>query len=217
MRGSSHKRVRSVCPNPRHHVRSRERTAVHALHWAGLDAADATSVIARRLDGTAPRGPNRGSIPQTPVSTDMLAPRRRHHGPSQDTAWSTMGQWTDDEVGVDPADCGDAIPSRPTRCRAGGEYDARAHGRVPFRRWPDRDPWLWQLLATVPPCTRRTQSQDRNAGITAGAIRPLLQAGKESTGTHESGVWVISASAVASRTRKQIRLSSQTASPGGTD
>ena len=54
----------------------------------------------------------------------------------------------------------------------------RSHGDVPLRRRPDRDPRVRQLLATFPPCTRRPQSQNRNAGIASGEIRPLLQTGK---------------------------------------
>ena len=101
-------------------------------------------------------------------------------------AWSTMGQWTDDEVGVDRADCAGAIPSCRARRRIGSEHDARSHGDVPFRRRPDRDPRVRQLLATFPPCTGRPQSQDRNAGIASGEIRPVLQTGKGSAGTPES-------------------------------
>ena len=88
----------------------------------------------------SPAGPNRGSVPQQPVDADMLAPRRRHRDPSPDMAWSTMGQWTDDEVGVDRADCAGAIPSCRARRRIGSEHDARSHGDVPLRRRPDRDP-----------------------------------------------------------------------------
>ena len=97
----------------------------------------ATSVIASQRSGTTPRGPNRGSVPQEPVSADILAPRRRHHGPSEDMAWSTMRQLADNEVGVDPADCADAIPSCRARRCISGEHDARAHSGVPFWRRSD--------------------------------------------------------------------------------
>ena len=48
---------------------------------------------------------------------------------------------------------------------------------APFRRRPNRDPWVRQLLVAFSPCARRAQSQDRNAGITSGEICSLLQAG----------------------------------------
>ena len=76
--------------------------------------------------------------------------------------------------------------SRRARRRIGGEHDARAHGGVPCRRRPDRDPRARELLGALAPCTRRPQSQDRNAGIASGETYSLLQAGKASARTSES-------------------------------
>ena len=143
-------------------------------------------LIARWRSATTARMPNRGFVPQEPASTDSLKSRRRHHRPSEDMPSSSMGQWANDEVGADSADCTDAIPSRRTRRRIGGEHDARAHGGVPRQRRPDRDPRFWELLGALPPCTRRPQSQDRNAGVTPGETCSLLQARKAFARTPES-------------------------------
>ena len=114
------------------------------------------------------------------VSPDGLRRRRRNHGPSEYILWSTMGQWADDEVGIDPADCPDAIPSCRARRRIGGEHAAGTHDDVPLRWRSNRDPRLRQLLAAVPPCATRPQSQERSAGI-ALPVRyaPYFKPGKD--------------------------------------
>ena len=158
----------------------------HPSRWAEDRIGRNELLIARWRSGTARRGTNRGFVPQEPASGDGLKRLRRHDRPSEDMPSPSMGQWANDEVGADPADCADAIRPRRARRRIGGEHDARAHGGVPCRRWPDRDPRVRQLLATFPSTTRWPKSQDRNAGITSGEICSLLQAGKVSAGTSES-------------------------------
>ena len=59
----------------------------------------------------------------------------------------------------------------------GVEHDAGTHDDVPLRWRSNRDPRLRQLLAAVPPCATRPQSQERSAGIASCKVRPLLQAG----------------------------------------
>ena len=158
----------------------------HPSRWAEDRIGRNELLIARWRSGTAERVPNRGFVPQEPASGDGLQRRRRHHRPSEDMPSPSMEQWANDEVGADPADCAGAIRSRRARRRIGGEHDARAHGGVPCRRWPDRDPRFRELLGTFPSTTRWPKSQNRNAGITSGEICSLLQAGKASARTSES-------------------------------
>ena len=158
-------------PDPRHHARSRERiggTPITLGQKIGSEGIEL--LIARWRSGTAAYWSNRGFVPQGSVSDDGLEPRRRHHRPSEDIPSFSMGQWANDEVRADPADCAHAIPSRRARRRIGGEHDARAHGGVPCRRWPDRDPRFRELLGTFSSTTRGPKSQDRNAGITSGEV-----------------------------------------------
>ena len=160
--------------------------ADHTSRWADDRIGQSALRVARWRSGTAPRGPSRGFVPHEPASAGGHKRLRRHHRPSEDMPSSSMGQWANDEVGIDPADCAHAIPSRRARRRIGGEHDARAHDGVPCRRRPDRDPRFRELLATFPSTTRRPQSQDRNAGITSGEICSSLQAGNASARTSES-------------------------------
>ena len=120
----------------RHHPRFRERLGEHLSRWAEDRIGRRELLIARWRGGTARRGSNRGFAPQEPASADGLKRLRRHHRPSEDMPLSSMGQWPNDEVGADAADCANAIPSRPAGRRIGGEHDARAHGSVPCRRRP---------------------------------------------------------------------------------
>ena len=81
-------------------------------------------LIALCRAATARRGPNSGFIPQEPAQADALTRQIRHDRSSEDMPSSSMGQWANDEVGADPADCTDATRSRRARRRIGGEHDA---------------------------------------------------------------------------------------------
>ena len=156
--------------------------------------------------GAAARGPSRVFVPQAPSSGDGIGRRCRHHRPAEDMPSSSMGQSTNDEVGADPADCADAIPSRRARRRIGGEHDARARGGVPCRQRPDRDPRIRELLGTLAPRARRRQSRDRNAqdhffvasacrraacGHLPQGRRPLHEAAIDSKTTRFSSQWPV--------------------------
>ena len=91
--------------------------------------------------------------------------------------WRTpVGQWTDDEVGTDPAHCPKA--AAPCRRRGGArrEGDARAHGGVSRRGRTHRSPGVRQLLAALPSWAGRAQPQDRGTGSASLEVRPSLQA-----------------------------------------
>lgn len=148
------------CVRPRHPTRLRERPAQGAT--------------------------SRTSVLDEPQWVDGFGRRCWHHGRTESIVSWRMRQWANDEVGVDPADCAGAARTRPARRRTGGEHDARTHGGVPFRRWPNRNPWIRQLLRAFSPCAGRAQSQDRNCSVTSGEICTLLQAGKGSARTAES-------------------------------
>ena len=142
-----------------------------------IGSAEATSMIAWQRSGTAPLGrtvdPSRGSPYMLTCSRRGVGivthprtwcGRRCDNGPmTKSELIERIAQAQSHLVERDVALAVNMMLDHMAACLSGGRrIELRGFGSFSLR---------------FPPCTRRPQSQDRNAGIASGEIRPLFQTG----------------------------------------